>query len=431
METPDNGHNRCKRARGPKPETVEKYRQAVEAYRTTALSCREICSVHGVSLQGFARYISAYHRDLMLARYNIPCSREEARHIKLQQLRGQLPGTHAKYKAAIEACDSLDFIEFNISQIARMFGLDGSGLGRQLRTHYPGVLEFREKTRMRLGINDNLPRGMRPFCKKQYRKAINLLRSNSYITVQEAADSCGVSYAGLEQHLLFYHKDLVKQRIKIREKAVRRQRKGEITGRGTAHAPKPATVELYAEALHLYRTTPLSAMQIAARTKVPKKGFYQYLQTWHKELVCQRKGLPYEEGVPVDWSKVRKYNPATKAKYAEAIRELKESGKPTAIVAAEFGLHPECFRQYLKEHEPKLYARQGMTKTSEGKVVLRRSMEKYEEAVRLYGATPESLKSLADRFGVNVCSLRDFIKRHFPELIERHRALEKEKKESI
>ena len=72
-----------------------------------------------------------------------------------------------------------------------------------------------------------------------------------------------------------------------------------------------------------------------------------------------------------------------------------------------------------------------MTKTSEGKVVLRRSMEKYEEAVRLYGATPESLKSLADRFGVNVCSLRDFIKRHFPELIERHRALEKEKKESI
>lgn len=164
---------------------------------------------------------------------------------------------------------------------------------------------------------------------------------------------------------------------------------------------------------------------------MPKKGFYQYLQTWHKELVCQRKGLPYEEGVPVDWSKVRKYNPATKAKYAEAIRELKESGKPTAIVAAEFGLHPECFRQYLKEHEPKLYARQGMTKTSEGKVVLRRSMEKYEEAVRLYGATPESLKSLADRFGVNVCSLRDFIKRHFPELIERHRALEKEKKESI
>lgn len=260
METPDNGHNRCKRARGPKPETVEKYRQAVEAYRTTALSCREICSVHGVSLQGFARYISAYYRDLMLARYNISCSREEARHIKLQQLRGQLPVTHAKYKAAIKACDSMDFIEFNISQIARLFSLSPDGLSRQLRTHYPGVIEWREKERERLGISDNLPRGTRPFCKEQYAEAVERLRGDNYLTVEEVAKSCNVSYTGLEQHLLFYHKDLVKRRIKIREKAVKQQRKGQITGRGTAHAPKPATVELYAEALHLYRTTPLSAM---------------------------------------------------------------------------------------------------------------------------------------------------------------------------
>ncbi len=81
------------------------------------------------------------------------------------------------------------------------------------------------------------------------------------------------------------------------------------------------------------------------------------------DLVCQRKNIPYEEGIPVEWSKVRKYNLATKVKYAEAIRRLKESELPTAQVAAEFGLHPECFRQYLKEHEPELYARQGMVRT--------------------------------------------------------------------
>lgn len=50
-------------------------------------------------------------------------------------------------------------------------------------------------------------------------------------------------YAGLEQHLLFYHKDLVKRRIKIREKAVGQKRKGEITGRGTLHVPSPETKE--------------------------------------------------------------------------------------------------------------------------------------------------------------------------------------------
>ena len=154
------------------------------------------------------------------------------------------------------------------------------------------------------------------------------MQGNSYVTVPEVADSCGLSYTGLEQHLLFYHKDLVKRRIRIRKKALRRQRKGEITGRGTVHAPSPELVEKYAEAVHLYATTPMSAARIAGKTGVSKKGFYEHLQRWHLDLVCRRKNIPYEEGRLVDWSKVRKYNPATKAKYAEAIRRPKT--QPTA-----------------------------------------------------------------------------------------------------
>lgn len=419
----DNGHNESNRFRGAKPETEEKYRQAIELYRSTRLSCAEICRICKVTVSGFQGYLSKYHRDLLLARYNITCSKEEARHIKLGQLRGQLPATHAKYKDAIDACGSLDYIEFNVSQIARKFGLDGTNLSRQLRSHYPGTIEWRERVRERLGISDHLQRGTRRYCKEQYAEAMELLRADRYITVQEAAERCNVPYNGLEQHLLFYHKDLVKHRIKKREKSVRRQRKGEITGRGTLHAPKPETVVLYAEALHLYRTTPMSARQIAAKTKVSQKGFYGYLQKWHKNLICERKGIPYEEGCPVDWSKVRKYNPATKAKYSEAICRLKESGMPTAKVAAEFGLHPECFRQYLKEHEPELYAGLGMVRSENGRMMSRRSMEKYAEAVHLYRTTAESLKSLARRFGLNTSSLGQFIRRHFPELTKLHQRL--------
>jgi len=413
--------------RGIKPETEEKYRQAIELYRSTRLSCVEISRICKVTVSGFQRYLSKYHRDLLLARYNITCSREKAPFIKLKQLRGQLPATRLKYKDAIEACSSLDYIECNVSQIARAFGLDGTNLGRQLRTHYPGTIEWREQVRERLGIGDRLPRGARRYCKEQYAEAVKLLRGNSYITMQEAADKCRVSYTGLEQHLLFYHKDLVKRRIEIRQKAVHRQLKGKITGRGTLHAPKPETVALYAEALLLYRTTPMSARQIAAKTEVSQKGFYEYLRKWHPELICRRKGIPYEEGRAVDWSKVRKYNPATKAKYAKAIDRLKESGLPTATVAAEFGLHPECFRQYLKEHEPELYANLGMIRTERGRMVSRRSIDKYGEAVRLYGTTTESLKSLARQFGLNDCSLGQFIKRHFPELTERHQKLVRQK----
>lgn len=53
----------------------------------------------------------------------------------------------------------------------------------------------------------------------------------------------------------------------------------------------------------------------------------------------------------------------------------------------------------------------------------RRSMEKYREAIRLYSTTTEGLKSLARRFGLNDCSLRGFIKRHFPEAIAQHNRL--------
>ena len=77
----------------------------------------------------------------------------------------------------------------------------------------------------------------------------------------------------------------------------------------------------------------------------------------------------------------------------------------------------------MKEHEPELYANLGMARTESGRMVSRRSMEKYAEAVRLYGTTAESLKSLARRFGLNDCSLGQFIRRHFPELTEQHQKL--------
>ena len=423
--------HKCNRIRGCKPETEAKYRPALELYTATDLSTAEICRQCEVSLNGFTRYVNTYHRHLMLERNGIKCSQEEADGIKMNQRRGQRPDTHAKYKEAIAACDSMDYIEYNVSQIAREFGLTGTNLSRQLRTHYPEVLEFRERARQQLGLDVGLPRDTRSWCKEQYAEAVKLLRADHYITVQDAAIRCNVSYTGLEQHLIFYHKELVGNRIKIREQAIRQQCKGKITGRGTLHAPKPETVAMYAEALHLYRTTPLSARKIAKQTGVSIRGFYDYLQTWHKDLVCERKGIPYEEGKPVDWLSVRRYNPATAAKYADAIARLKEGGLTTAKVAAEFGLHPECFRQYLKEHEPELHACLGMKKTEKGKMVSPKSMEKYKEAIHLYETTSESLKSIARRFGLNDCSLGQFIKRHFSELIERRKQQEQVNQSSI
>ena len=186
----------------------------------------------------------------------------------------------------------------NLSEFAGRFGVDGSGLARQLRTHYPGVLERREAERLRLGYDDRLPRGSRRCCREQYADAVELLRADRYVTVREAAESCGVSCSGLEQHLLFYHKELVARRIGIRKQAVGQQRKGEITGRGSTHAPSPAIVQKYAEALRLYRTTPQSAARIARQTNVSKKGFYAYLQKVAQGVDLRAKEYPLRGGAP-------------------------------------------------------------------------------------------------------------------------------------
>ena len=103
----------------PQPKTTERYREAVELYRSTRLSCCEISRTCSVSLSGLKGHICKYHRHLMLARYDISCDKEEAGTIRLGQLRGQQPATRAEYKEAVEACSSMDYIEYNVSQIAR------------------------------------------------------------------------------------------------------------------------------------------------------------------------------------------------------------------------------------------------------------------------------------------------------------------------
>ncbi len=413
------GAYRSSRKRGVRPEAEAKYGKAVELYGTTRLSCREISSICGVTSSGLRCHICKYHRDLMLTRYGISCDREQAANIRLGQLRGQLPATRIKYRDAIEACGSMEFIEFNVSQVARMFGLDGTGLARQLRTHCPEIIELREQTRLRLGLNDNLPRGMRKRCHERYARAVERLRGDSYVSMQEAARSCGVSYSGLLQHLRFYHKDLQQTRSDLRERAKTQKRKGHVTGSGRRHEPTPESRERYRDAVRLYRNTAMTIKEIAEKQGLNPFSFTSYLQTWHREDVFARRGAEYREGASL--SQTKQYKKPTAAKYAPAIERLRAENRPTSEIAAEFGLHPEVFRQYLKEHEPELYARQGMMRSSNGRSVSRRSMEKYAEALRLYETSGEELKSIARRLGLNYNSLGGFIRRNFPELILRRR----------
>lgn len=186
----------AKRIPAVRPATEDQYREAIELYGSTSLSVRAICARCGVSYAGFRSYLYKYRRDLLLSRHGVAASSaSDAAHTRLRGRRGQTAAARAKYGNAIAACDDAKYIEYNVSQIAHLFGLNPTGLSNQLRAHCPELLERRELERRRLGLADNQQRGVRPWCREQYAAAVKLLRTTE-LTLSEAAERCGFPLPG-------------------------------------------------------------------------------------------------------------------------------------------------------------------------------------------------------------------------------------------
>lgn len=185
-----------KRVPSPRSAADSKYREALSLYAATDMSIRAICAQCGVSYAGFRSYLYKYRRDLLLLRHGVAASSaSDAAHTRLRGRRGQTASARAKYGDAIAACCDAAYVEYNVSQIAHMFGLTPTSLGNQLRAHFPEVLERRELERQRLGFADNQQRGVCPWCRVQYAGAVGLLRTTE-MTVSEVAEKCGVSFSG-------------------------------------------------------------------------------------------------------------------------------------------------------------------------------------------------------------------------------------------
>lgn len=332
---------------------------------------------------------------------------------------GQRVPTKEKYRDAILACRKIEFIEYNISQIARHFNLNPTGLGNQLRAHYPDILEWRYNEQLNRGINTYQKKTLQEESSAQYAQALELLKSTNK-TLKEVAEVSNVSFTGFRQHVLFYHKDLVLKRRATRERNAGQKYKGKRTGSNTTHEPQSETIKKYAEALEVYRTTSLTIKEIAERLSVPYGGFSGYIRTWHRDLIVKRRGVKCKEDVEVaDLNNYKHYVASTSSKYKKAIKYMKSHDITTAAAARMFSLHPESFRMYLKEHEPQLAESRGMMTTPDGKYVSRKSYEKYKDAIQSYRTTSDSLTSIAKRYNINPISFGGFIRRHYPEDIQK------------
>lgn len=193
----------------------EKYREAIELYGSSELTLTEISRRCGVTRTGLAAYIRRRHRDLMFQRHGEDTDMD-GRH-RLRNPTGQSAATHRKYRDAILACDDSRYVDMSVSEIAREYGLNPSGLGNQLRMHYPDILRRREEERQRRGLARNIHPGPRGKSVEMYAEAVELLQTRD-ISIRDAARACSVSFTGLRQHVQFYHKDLTASRRGRREK---------------------------------------------------------------------------------------------------------------------------------------------------------------------------------------------------------------------
>lgn len=341
---------------------MRKYAEAVRIYKETGMQLRDIASRCGVTAAGLSAYIGRHHRDLLLKKYGIAtldCG------VCIKRRDRQSIHAYKKYRTAIAACSDMAFIEYNVSQIAVMFGHSGAALASQLRFHYPEVIPERERVRHELGIADNIRRGARQSCVESYAEAVAMYRDTD-MTVKDVAAACDVSASGLSQHLQFYNKSVVEQKAARRDSCIHNtdaDRSGTLSGNGRKYGPKPDSVAKYAKALELYRSSSMTLKEIVGATGVPYSGFRSYLQLWH-------------------------------------------SGE--------------------KRHRPRVASsadRETMTRLADGRLVRRASAEKYARAIEEYATSAKSLKDIAEKHGLVYNSLSGYVRRNCPEERESHRRI--------
>ncbi len=385
-----------------KTAAEEKYAHAIELYTATDLSIRKIAAQCGVTPVGLSAHIARNHRPLLFARYGLQNSDRELNTTKIRPPKGQSVKTHLKYKEAIEACGDLAYIELNISEIARLYGLNPSALSSQLRVHYPEIIPTRERARQRLGIADTLHRGPRPGSVSGYEEAIKMYRDTD-LSIPEVASKCRVSPSGLSQFMRFYHQDIIAAKAGRREAvAGGSPRPGSLSGNGRLYGPSPTTCAQYQPALELYRTTDMSLEAIASAVGVPAEGLRAYINKWETKHPRNARTR------------------MAQSRYLPAIESLRAKPRRITEVAAEFGLNPDVFRNYLKLHHPDLVPQQEMTRLPDGRLVRRLTYEKYQEAISEYAASAEPLDSIAQRHGLVYKSLHGFVMRNCAPEIEAH-----------
>lgn len=320
-----------------------KYARAVAMYAATDLPLCRVAGECGVTVAGLSAHIARHHRDLLFRRYGLDAEQYGLHTVKVKAPKGQSLKTYIKYKDAVRACGDIAYIEFNVSQIARMFGLNATSLSSQLKVHYPDIIPCREEMRRKLGVADNVRRGPRERSALVYGDALEMYRDTD-LTLPEVSEICGVSRGGLNQYMRFHHQDIVNRRAERRDAA----RIGRKASR-SLNLPRRRSSSLraeakYAPAIESLRDNPRAVAVVASEFGLNPEVFRSYLQK-HAPALAAGQGMSRRD----DGKLIKR---SASEKYEGAIREFASSADTLKSIAARHGLVYSSLKRYIIRNCP-------------------------------------------------------------------------------
>ena len=269
---------------------------------------------------------------------------------------GQRGDTRQRYAKAIMACESICYLHLSVKEIAGLYGHSEQSLRNQLLRHFPEIFEKRNKLREQLGLAKR-PVGMRKATEERFAQAIQMLNETS-LTVRQVAEKTGIGLQSLHQHLLFYHRELAEKRLKQRlEKLDKSLQPGEQTSHGGISQSRPESVEVYAKAVALYRTTDMTIKDIALSCGLQSHNLAAYLNHWHRDVMKDRQEKHRQEMARLEAERVKNRKPSraekAKAAYTPAI-DLIDKGATFKEAAAQLNVSADNLVWWMRHHCPEI-----------------------------------------------------------------------------